>query len=143
MVAIHAPVPGFEAELAVRVMRIFDHLKTEQPVWLTNWSLMTEATLFLPTSHERSPACLEGLDAASAGERLFLRAERQTLRRLPKTGAILFTIRTHVDPLNAIAGHAPLITALGRTVRAMPAGMAGYKAIAPVQGALLGWLAAQ
>lgn len=31
--------------------------------------------------------------------RLFIRCERQTLSRLPKSGAILFTIRTYVRPL--------------------------------------------
>ena len=31
--------------------------------------------------------------------RLFVRCERQTLSRLPKSGAILFTIRTYVRPL--------------------------------------------
>ena len=29
--------------------------------------------------------------------------ERQTLRRLPRTGGVVFTIRVWVDPLSAIA----------------------------------------
>ncbi|MEO0871566.1 MAG: heme-dependent oxidative N-demethylase subunit alpha family protein, partial [Pseudomonadota bacterium] len=35
----------------------------------------------------------------NAGETLFVRSERQTLRRLPETGAILFTIGVYVEPL--------------------------------------------
>ena len=35
-------------------------------------------------------------------EDLWLKTEYQTLRRLPKTGAILFTIRTYVQPMPEI-----------------------------------------
>jgi hypothetical protein len=34
-----------------------------------------------------------------------VRLERQTLRRLPVSGDILFTIRIHVDPVAALNGH--------------------------------------
>ena len=36
---------------------------------------------------------------------LFVRVERQTLRRLPQSGDILFTIRVHHDPLSALTKH--------------------------------------
>ena len=39
----------------------------------------------------------------NAGETLFVRSERQTLRRLPETGAILFTIGIYVDPLGTLS----------------------------------------
>ena len=39
------------------------------------------------------------VSAANAGETLFVRCERQTLRRLPETGAVLFTIGIAVAPL--------------------------------------------
>ena len=41
----------------------------------------------------------EGVSAENAGERLFTRSERETLSRFPKTGAILFSIRTYIRPL--------------------------------------------
>ena len=34
--------------------------------------------------------------------RLHLRFERQTLRKLPETGAIVFTIRSYISPIEAI-----------------------------------------
>ena len=39
----------------------------------------------------------------NAGETLFVRSERQTLRRLPETGAILFTIGIYVSPLGDLS----------------------------------------
>ena len=38
----------------------------------------------------------------NAGSKLHIRYERQTLRRLPETDAILFTIRVYVDPLRRL-----------------------------------------
>ena len=40
----------------------------------------------------------------NAGQRLHLRVERQTLSRLPKSNAVLFTIRTYMDPLSTFEG---------------------------------------
>ena len=51
--------------------------------------------------------------ADNAGSTLFVRSERQTLRRLPQTGAILFTIGIYVSPLRDIS--------LGNVQRLAPA----------------------
>ena len=40
----------------------------------------------------------------NAGQRLHLRVERQTLLRLPKSNAVLFTIRTYMNPLSTFEG---------------------------------------
>lgn len=45
----------------------------------------------------------EGISADNAGERLFTRSERETLSRFPQTGAILFSIRTYIRPLQTFA----------------------------------------
>ena len=46
----------------------------------------------------------DAVTAESAGQRLHLRVERQTLSRLPRTGAVLFTIRTHMKRLDHFEG---------------------------------------
>jgi hypothetical protein len=83
------------------------------------------------------------ITAENAGERLWLRVERQTLSRLPETGAVVFTIRTHITALaSAIA--APVSAAeLASLIRAMPEEMRRYKVIAPIASALLAWLDAR
>jgi hypothetical protein len=138
---IHEQVPGFADQMAARVERIFGHLKADAPVWRANWSVMTEPTLFLPGhKHDRSEQRLIGLVPQTAGDKLFLRIERQTLRRLPVTGAIVFTIKTHIDPLRSIGERPDLMRGLRNAVAAMPEAMAGYKAMAPIRDALIGWL---
>ena len=37
------------------------------------------------------------------GRQVYFRTERQTLRRLPRTGCILFTIRTYLSPITELA----------------------------------------
>lgn len=138
---LHEPVPGFAAMMEARVERILSHLKADAPVWRLNWSVMSEPTLFLPeTAHDRTEQRLAGLVAQTAGDKLYLRVERQTLRRLPMTGAVVFTIKTYVDPLRSISERPDLMRGLRRSIGEMPQDMAAYKAMAPIRDAVMGWL---
>lgn len=56
----------------------------------------------------------------NAGETLFVRSERQTLRRLPRTQAILFTIGIYVAPLGSLSP--ANIAMLGRAVQSLVSG---------------------
>ena len=82
----------------------------------------------------------EAVTAANAGDRLFIRCERQTLRRLPSTGWILFTIKTYVDPIASLATRPDAAAGLASAVRQLPEGTRRYKKIAPYQQALLDYL---
>ena len=101
---VHAPVPGFgggtrNAEL---IARMFDNLRPETPVIRWNWSLYGDDRLFHPDvvgPQERR------FGAGAQAEHVVLRSERQTLRRLPLSGDIVFTIKTAVDPLDALERH--------------------------------------
>jgi hypothetical protein len=97
---IHAPVPGFGDGTRNNglIARMFDHLKPHIPVLRWNWSIYNDAALFHPddsTGHRR-------FGSGERAENVFLRVERQTLRKLPRTGDILFTIRISIDPLEAL-----------------------------------------
>ena len=71
---------------------------------------------------------------------MFLRVERQTIRRLPKTQAIAFTIRVHVDPLSSIKEDLFLIKGLKKTLKNLSQGMKKYKSVDQIEAALIGWL---
>lgn len=140
LIGIHAPVPGYEAELAHRVQRIFKGLQPGAPLWRANWSLATEPTLFMPGGHSASPVQGDAITPENAGHRVWIRVERQTLTRLPRTGAILFTIKTHIDPLSTLAGHGDLCSGLKGSVESMVPTMQDYKAISRYKAALIAWL---
>jgi dimethylamine monooxygenase subunit A len=134
---IHEPVPGFAAGLAVTVDRFFANLQVARPVWRLNWSLVDTPQLFLPPEHR---AERKAIAAERAGEQLWLRVERQTLRRLPRSGDVLFGIRTHLAPLAAAVDGPAAARALAARVREMPPAMAAYKGIAAIRDPLLAWL---
>jgi dimethylamine monooxygenase subunit A len=87
---IHAPVPGFDESLARPTKSFFDRLTPERAFWRLNWTLLDSPTLFQPTSARVAPSG----DLAD----WYFRVERQTLRQLPKSRAVVFTIRTYVTP---------------------------------------------
>ena len=96
LMAIHGYVDEYTDEMALRVRRMFDAIRPEQPLWRANFLRYAEADLHQPRRNgEARPA------PASGG---FVRVERQTLRKLPRTGAVVFGIHTYVirwDQLNS------------------------------------------
>ena len=72
----------------------------------------------------------------------WLRSERQTLVRLPATGAVVFTIRTQQVLLAAVATHPDLRARLARAVAAWPPHQVAYRGGEAVRAPLLGWLRA-
>ncbi len=136
---IHNPVPEYEAKLGATMNRFFSRLKTKRPVWRLNWSLTDNPTLFQPTGHGRSEHNTIITDR-NAGETVWLRIERQTLRRLPRTGDILFTIRVYVRPLHTLASHPQQAAALAAAIRVLPPSMQQYKSLLPFREAVLTWL---
>lgn len=99
---IHAPVTGFEARLLARVTRIFDGLRDGLLLERRNWSVVSDPALHLPDAGPMR-AAIPAIDPARAADALFVRCERQTLRRLPRTRGVCFTIRVWVNPLSDIA----------------------------------------
>ncbi|PWN31337.1 uncharacterized protein FA14DRAFT_128341 [Meira miltonrushii] len=59
---------------------------------------------------------------------LVMRTERQTLRKLPKSGAVLFTIHTHMVPIEVMAKEPGIPGRLAYAMRNWPEDVAWYKA---------------
>lgn len=100
--ALHAPIAGYEEQLASGVDRFMETLRAGQIYGRANWFIApTPALRWLA---DRPPQeAFAHVTPDNAGETLFVRSERQTLRRLPQTGAILFTIGIYVEPLGSLA----------------------------------------
>jgi len=94
--AVHSPVRGYDPRITAKVDQLFDRL-TERPVWRRNWFLMTDPTLFQPDRPPQETI----IDRADILTDLFIRSERQTLRRLAD-GWIVFTIRIQQEPLGQL-----------------------------------------
>ncbi len=142
MAAIHAPVPDFAGATQARVDRIFDNLNADAPLERFNLSIYGDARL---RHAEARPAPGEKF---SEGEpilsRAHLRIERQTLSKMPQSGAILFTIRIHLDSLANLAECADgpqLAVAIASHVAAMTPEQLAYKGLANTRERLMAALA--
>ena len=135
MSGIHDGVPGFNgSRMGQMVARIFDNLKAGQLLCRFNWSLYPDGAL-----HHPEPRQLQLAANENALARLFLRVERQTLRRLPGSGDILFTIKIHHDPLAALAGQADrarIADGLRRQLLALDTDQLAYKGLAETRDVL-------
>jgi hypothetical protein len=69
---------------------------------------------------------------ADAAANAFIRVERQTLRRLPSSGDILFTIRIYLDPMRVLELHperATLATSFAAQLAALDDAQVDYKGL--------------
>ena len=142
MDAIHAPVSGYAGKMAGMVARIFDNLKVEQPAERFNWSIYGDALLRHAQS-KQDP--LRRFPPGQSAGHAHIRVERQTLRRLPLSGDILFTVRVHVDPAAALAVDPrgrELARALHDRLAALSPDELAYKGIVEARERLLAALAA-
>jgi len=115
LTAIHGPVPDYDATLARRVNRVFEALRPGRGLWRVNWLVHPSAEPHLP-----------GKDAPGVEDgRLYLRTERQTLIRLPETGAVAFGIKTSICPLEALTPEQA--AALARELAALDAAAIAYR----------------
>ncbi len=139
---VHGRVPFYGERLARPVDRFMAHVKPGHVAARLNWSVIDDPALFQPSGKWRR-SHNDAVTADNAGEMLSLRVERQTLRRLPGSGAVLFGIRVHVYPLGQTIATPALAGELADAVRALPEATAHYKSILSIRDALLGWLDAR
>lgn len=116
---VHAPVAHYGAELAAKVDRLITRLPLGRPVWRRNWSIHDDPSYFLPSP--TAPRDVEPPDG------LWLRSERQTLRRLLTPGTILFTIRTQQVPLASLIERPDIAQRLAVAITAWSPELAAYK----------------
>lgn len=138
--ALHAPIQGYEEHLATGVDRFMATLRPGAIYGRCNWFIAaTGERRWLP---DRAPhEAFAHVTPENAGSTLFVRSERQTLRRLPETGAILFTIGIYVEPLGRLAP--ANIARLAQAVRTLVSGEGNRRGAPAYAESLVAYAAAQ
>ncbi|RSD22327.1 heme-dependent oxidative N-demethylase family protein [Mesobacillus subterraneus] len=139
---IHAPIPGFHKEsLDARILQFLMRIEAGAPWGRKNWSLMAGSRLdtsletFAKWGQERKKVTKE-----NAGKLVHFRVEDQRLFRLPKSNAILFSIHTHMLPLEQFVQHSPWLKQFHAILKELPPFIADYKGISLYRGAVLDYL---
>ncbi|KAF4499094.1 hypothetical protein FAGAP_4741 [Fusarium agapanthi] len=125
---IEAGVPHYQEKLQKSMNRYFDKMGPEQTITRNN---LDDG---LHWSHRMGPQ--NGSDPASWAkandkditiEDLHFRSERQTLRRLPRSGVLLFTVRTYFEPICKIAQEPHVPGRLAEAIRSWDDTVSYYK----------------
>ncbi len=98
---LHGPVPDANPGLVARISRMFDALRPGQVLERFNWTVQAGPDKFTPDQLP-SKALAAATADADALDVLSQRVERQTISRLPDSGAVVFTIRIVMDPLRNV-----------------------------------------
>lgn len=135
LAAVHAPVSRLNDELGDPIARFLDRLTPARSFWRLGWGVIDTDDLYQP---------LDGTAAPRPGrltlDDLHVRVERETLRRFPRTGCVLFTIRTYLRPLREVAADAAQFGRLAELLASMPDDVAGYKQLEAIRPVLAGLL---
>lgn len=99
-------VPKFKEKLQNGMEKFFVRLSCDKPVVRNNYFLQTDEELGWSSSIGDEFGEKVGwytAKEASDVSKIHLRSERQSLRRLPRLGAIIFTVRTYFVPIEELA----------------------------------------
>jgi len=139
-IGIHKRVPGYEEALNNQVDKLFYSLKPERIVERLNWSLTRHKELF--RHHGKfETARISEINKENAGEKIWLRVERQTFRRLERTGLVVFGIRTHMNRLDSAITNSGDAKRLISAIEQLPESVVRYKSMGVFREPCLDWLA--
>lgn len=133
MLTVHAPVAKYAEHVGAAVDNYFQRITVEKPVWRSNWIIQDHPALFQPVIPP-GPLLENPQD-------LWIRMERQTLRRLPETGGILFTIRGYQQPLpEYLSRNKDIASNLRILLERLPDDVAHYKSVYHYRPKILKWI---
>ncbi|KAJ5153830.1 Protein of unknown function DUF3445 [Penicillium coprophilum] len=127
-----AGVPHYAAKLQKAMNRFMLKLTPDKPVERNNFFIQLDDGLHW--SHRMGDQ--QGTEVASWAtangkgltiDEIHFRSERQTLRRLPRSGAILFTIRTYFEPVTKLAQEPHIPGRLAEAIRNWDETVSYYK----------------
>ncbi|KAM0756363.1 hypothetical protein T439DRAFT_27473 [Meredithblackwellia eburnea MCA 4105] len=152
-------VVGWKEKLKFSMERFFQKMKVDKPVQRNNYFFQTNGVLpwnpasgpedafdqslhgvnpeLLPTSTD--PSWTRPAPVSNATD-VWFRTERQTLRRMPKTGCILFTIRSYLDPVSSMVHEPGVPGRMASALKHWPDSIKAYKGADKYLDALLPYL---
>ena len=134
MMTTHQPVARYVEQIGSPVDTLLRRLTVDRPLWRSNWTLVDHPALFQPDPPEQP--------LGVSPEHLWVRMERETLRRLPETGGVLFTIRGFQQSLaDYVQGSPERARTLHALIERLPDDVARYKSIYAYREPVLAWLA--
>jgi hypothetical protein len=140
----HGPVPlAHELGVFDRALKFLLNLQQGRPVRRLNWTVTVNPRLDTsPETYHRWGKDRATVDQDNVGDKLYLRVELQALWRLPRSNAIVFSIRCYLIQFNELVTVPGWGQRLRRVLQSLPPELVEYKGLARYREAALEWLEA-
>lgn len=136
-------VPQYKEKLEKGMINFFRRLRPEDPVLRNNYFIQVDENLAWSDSigpEDSEEVSWNTAQKDKAVEQHFFRSERQSLRRLPRSGAVVFTIRTYFEPITEIVKEPYVPGRLASAIRSWGEDVSRYKGKEKYEGVLLEYL---
>lgn len=142
---LHGPVTTIVEPMMRAAEKLMERLPSGKSVWRMNWSVKFSDQLDMTSRHtpflkQQLEELLPGLTPDAIGQKLFVRIERQTLTRLPRSGAVLFGIHTYQSLLAEEASDRDRALRMLKVFESTPPAMLDYKSMTPLMPSLINYL---
>ncbi|KZP00434.1 hypothetical protein CALVIDRAFT_595249 [Calocera viscosa TUFC12733] len=136
MAVVHAPVPQFNEKLLMSVERTLKRMLPSAPFERSSWEIVDDLNLYW---HNIALLPAGGKVSVDPGD-LYLRIDRQTFRKLPKSRGIIFGVHPLVRKLESLR-RSPLLPALLHKIHTESSrDLMVYKGAEAYEAALGPWL---
>ena len=138
----HSPVPmAHQMGIFDRALKYLLNLQVGQPVRRLNWTLTINPRLdSSPETFHQWGADRGRITAENVGQQVHLRVELQVMLRLPRSNAVMFSIRTYLISMDELVTQPGWGCRLHRVLRDLPVPIADYKGINHYRQTLVEWL---
>ncbi|KAF2426184.1 hypothetical protein EJ08DRAFT_689215 [Tothia fuscella] len=123
-------VPHYKEKMEKGMMNFFRRLKPEAPMCRNNYFLQVDEDLAWSTSIGSEDSDVFNWGTAEKNKMIshhHFRSERQSLRRLPRSGGVVFTIRTYFHPITEICEEPYVPGRLAQAVRSWDGDVSRYR----------------
>lgn len=139
----HGPVPMAHNEgVFERALKYLTAIPVGSPVRRLNWTLTINARMdtapenYHEWGHERTTVTPENV-----GEKVYLRVEMQVMDRLPRSNAMMFSIRTYLMSLEDIVTNPEWAKRMHRVMKTLPEALIDYKGLTRFHSMVVDYLA--
>lgn len=138
----HGPVPMAHSEgIFERALKYLTAIQVGKPVRRLNWTMTVNARMdtspetYHEWGHERTSVTPENV-----GEKVYLRVELQVLDRMPRSNAMMFSIRTYLMSLEDIVTNPEWAKRMHRVMKTLPEPLKEYKGLTRYHGMVVDYL---
>jgi hypothetical protein len=127
----HGPVPMEQSKgIFERALKYLTAIPVGKPVRRLNWTLTVNARMdtspetYAHWGHERTTVTQENV-----GSKVYLRVELQVIDRMPRSNALMFSIRTYLISLEDVVTNPDWAKRMHRVMKNLPKALTDYKGL--------------